>query len=173
MLFCKCYLLSGVLAYTLRDMVRSGIPRALQFAVFCFYAFLPILYSYAPVIIKDILYSGAFVGYGIVVYHALEDGPACRKRAGWWAAFLLFSVLLLLVRHNGKMVVWPMTVLLIIKAWAGTDARRRTLQKRIAGGACGGRAGVSVACCPTQCDRRGFHAGFTRGCVSADRPHRA
>jgi len=120
--------LSGVFAYTLRDMARMRVPAAARAAVCCLYAFLPVIDCYAAVVVKDVLYAAAFVGYLVVVSHALTDGAACRKRKGWWIAFIVFSCLLLLIRHNGKLIVWPTTLLLMMKGWKTAAPKRRLAQ---------------------------------------------
>ena len=116
--------LSGVFAWSLRDMAKAGCSPVVRGVVFCFYAFLPIIASNVGIIIKDMLFSAAFVGYILVLMRVVLHREAALKNKWWWVSFIVFSCLVLLIRHNGKMVVWPMTVLLILHAWRGAPFRK-------------------------------------------------
>ncbi len=119
--------LSGVFAFTLRDLVKSGYSTGVQLAIFCFYAFLPIISSNTSVILKDIPFSAVFVGYMLVVTRMVLHREEYRVKPLWWIAFIGFSCLLLLLRHNGKMVVWPMTFALFFWVWQNTALRKKAL----------------------------------------------
>ncbi len=117
--------LSGVFAWSLRDMAKAGCSPAVQWTVFCLYAFLPVIASNVGIIIKDMLFSAAFVGYVLVLSRAVLSREKALADRRWWIAFLVFSCLVLLIRHNGKMVVWPMTAVLLIVFWKDAGLRKR------------------------------------------------
>lgn len=118
-------LLSGVFAWSLRDMANAGCSPVVQWTAFCFYAFLPVIASNAGIIIKDMLFSAAFVGYVLVLSRAILHREEVLGNKRWWISFIVFSCLVLLVRHNGKMVVWPMTAILLVSFCRDADLRRR------------------------------------------------
>ena len=126
-LFCwvQMTLLAYLLSLTLCDMARVGWPRGVRIAVLCLYCLLPLFSLYAPAVIKDSFYSTAFVGYMLVIWHAFEAPEQAVRRRSWWAGLLVFSLMLLLFRHNGKMVVWPMTGVLIVLFWNPAAPKRR------------------------------------------------
>lgn len=72
--------LSGVFAWSLRDMAEVGCSAAVQGVVFCFYAFLPIIASNVGIITKDMMFSAAFVGYILVLMRAMLHREAYLER---------------------------------------------------------------------------------------------
>jgi len=123
--------LSGVFAFTLRDMAEAGCSAWARGIVFCFYALLPVIASYVGVIIKDVMFSAAFVGYILVLSRAVLKRDEARSKNKWWISFLVFSCLVLLLRQNGKMVVYPTTIFLLVYFWKHVPWKKRALHSAL------------------------------------------
>ena len=123
--------LSGVFAFTLRDLAEAGCSAPVQWITFSIYAFLPVIASYVGVIIKDVVFSTSYIGYLLVLTRAVLRPGEARKKSAWWLSYLAFSILLLLLRQNGKMVVYPTAVFLLVDFWMHAPWKRRTLHSAL------------------------------------------
>ncbi len=120
--------LSGALAYTVRELARLGTPRWARLCACALYALCPLTAHFGFIVLKDILYSAAFVGYVITLCRALEEPEGCWRRRSWAASWVAFSLMLLLWRHNGKMVVYPTSLALLLLCWRGAGVQKRALR---------------------------------------------
>ncbi len=105
--------LLGVMAWTVSELKREGFPTAFCATVGALFALQPASMQTGTAVIKDIPYSAAFVGYTLLYARAfLHTEEAWRSRR-WWAGITVFSLMVLLLRHNGVLAVAPATAVLV------------------------------------------------------------
>lgn len=105
---------SAVFAYALHTMRQLGAPRYLRVLGLLAAMFSPFCVTAYPTVVKDNVYSWAILLFVIEVICMLHLGRD-YWRSGRHMALLALGVLgSMLMRNNGKYVIWPMVLLLLI-----------------------------------------------------------
>lgn len=105
---------SAVFAYALHTMRQLGAPRYLRVLGLLAAMFSPFYVTAYPTVVKDNVYSWAILLFVIEVICMLHLGRD-YWRSGRHMALLALGVLgSMLMRNNGKYVIWPMVLLLLI-----------------------------------------------------------
>ena len=105
---------SAVFAYALHTMRQLGAPRYLRVLGLLAAMFSPFYVTAYPTVVKDNLYSWAILLVVIEVLCMLHLGRD-YWRSGRHMALLALGILgSMLMRNNGKYVIWPMVLLLLI-----------------------------------------------------------
>ncbi|MEG0049727.1 MAG: DUF6020 family protein [Clostridia bacterium] len=111
-LFQWVFLLS-VMAWTVAELKREGFPALFTIGLTAFYALGPMSMLSGTAIIKDIPYAAAFLAYLVMLTKAFLHPKEAWQSKRWWLGYTVFSLLLLLLRHNGLMVILPMSLVLL------------------------------------------------------------
>ncbi|MDY4634800.1 MAG: DUF6020 family protein [Candidatus Limivicinus sp.] len=105
---------SAVFAYALHTMRQLGAPRYLRVLSLLAVMFCPFYVTAYPAVIKDNVYSWAILLFVVEVIHMLRLGRD-YWRSGRHMALLALGILgSMLMRNNGKYVIYPMVLLLLI-----------------------------------------------------------
>ena len=105
---------SAVFAYALHTMRQLGAPRYLRVLSLLAVMFCPFYVTAYPAVIKDNVYSWAILLFVVEVIHMLRLGRD-YWRSGRHMALLALGILgAVLMRNNGKYVIYPMVLLLLI-----------------------------------------------------------
>lgn len=105
---------SAVFAYALHTMRQLGAPRYLRVLGLLAAMFSPFYVTAYPTVVKDNVYSWAILLFVIEVICMLHLGRD-YWRSGRHMALLALGILgSMLMRNNGKYVIWPMVLLLLI-----------------------------------------------------------
>ena len=105
---------SAVFAYALHTMRQLGAPRYLRVLSLLAVMFCPFYVTAYPAVIKDNVYSWAILLFVVEVIHMLRLGRD-YWRSGRHMALLVLGILgSMLMRNNGKYVIYPMVLLLLI-----------------------------------------------------------
>lgn len=105
---------SAVFAYAIHTMKQLGAPRFLWVLSLLAAMFSPFYVTAYPTVIKDNVYSWAVLLFVIEVICMLHLGKA-YWRSGRHMALLALGIMgSMLMRNNGKYVIYPMVLLLLI-----------------------------------------------------------
>ena len=105
---------SAVFAYALHTMRQLGAPRYLRVLGLLAAMFSPFYVTAYPTVVKDNVYSWAILLFVIEVIYMLHLGRD-YWRSGRHMALLALGILgSMLMRNNGKYVIYPMVLLLLI-----------------------------------------------------------
>ena len=105
---------SALFAYALHTMKQLGAPRYLRILSLLAAMFSPFYVTAYPIVIKDNVYSWAILLFVIEVIYMLHLGRD-YWRSGRHMALLALGILgSMLMRNNGKYVIYPMVLLLLI-----------------------------------------------------------
>lgn len=107
--------LSFAMAYSISALHREGAPPLVRRCLLALYALLPMAMDNAENIIKDIPYAAAFLLYCVLTTRALLHTQETRHSVSWWLGYGFLSLFLLLIRHNGMLVVLPMAIVLFVR----------------------------------------------------------
>ncbi len=118
-------LLLAAMAWSVSELKREGFPPLFRYAVTAVYALHPAIAQTGTAIVKDIPYVTAFVAYMLVTVRAFLHPRACWRSRGWWAGYAVFSLLILLLRHNGVLAVVPMAAVLAVRFYRAHPGRGR------------------------------------------------
>ena len=105
---------SAVFAYALHTMRQLGAPRYLRALGLLAAMFSPFYVTAYPTVVKDNVYSWAILLFVVEVIYMLHLGRD-YWRSGRHMALLALGILgSMLMRNNGKYVIYPMVLLLLI-----------------------------------------------------------
>ena len=119
--------LAGAMAFSLAELRREGVPRYLRYGLTVLYALLPMAMGSAAHVIKDIPYAAAFLIYCVLVARAMLHTPQAMSSVRWWLGYGFSALFLLLIRHNGMLIVLPMAVVLLVCFLHASHQSRRLL----------------------------------------------
>ena len=105
---------SAVFAYSLYAMRRLGAPRYLRIISLLAILFSPYFVSSYPMVIKDNVYSWAILLFVIELIYMLYLGRDYWRSKGHIALLALGLMGSMLFRNNGKYVIYPMILLMLI-----------------------------------------------------------
>ena len=105
---------SAVFAYALHTMRQLGAPRYLRVLGLLAAMFSPFYVTAYPTVVKDNIYSWAILLFVIEVICMLHLGRDYWRRGRHMALLALGVLGSMLMRNNGKYVIWPMVLLLLI-----------------------------------------------------------
>ncbi|NLI21742.1 MAG: hypothetical protein GX418_09370 [Clostridiales bacterium] len=119
--------LLGVMAWSVAQLRREGFPPVFRYAVTAIYALHPAIMQTGTAIIKDIPYATAFLAFVILTAKALLRPSEAWGSRGWWAGYAVFSLLVLLLRHNGALAVVPTAAVLAVRFHRARPGKGRAL----------------------------------------------
>lgn len=105
---------SAVFAYALHTMRQLGAPRYLRVLSLLAVMFCPFYVTAYPAVIKDNVYSWALLLFVVEVIHMLHLGRDYWRSWRHMALLALGILGSMLMRNNGKYVIYPMVLLLLI-----------------------------------------------------------
>ena len=105
---------SAVFAYALHTMRQLGAPRYLRVLGLLAAMFSPFYVTAYPTVVKDNVYSWAILLLVIEVICMLHLGWDYWRSGRHMALLALGIMASMLMRNNGKYVIWPMVLLLLI-----------------------------------------------------------
>ena len=105
---------SAVFAYSLYTMRRLGAPRYLRLISLLTILFSPYFVTSYPTVIKDNVYSWAILLFVIELVYMLYLGRNYWSSKGHIALLALSILASMLFRNNGKYVIYPMVLLLLL-----------------------------------------------------------
>lgn len=105
---------SAVFAYSLHTMKRLGAPRYLRVLSLLAVMFCPFYVTAYPAVVKDNVYSWAIVLFVIEVIYTLHLGQDYWRSWRHMALLALGILTAMLMRNNGKYVIYPMVLLLLV-----------------------------------------------------------
>lgn len=111
--------LSAAMAMMAADLRTARFPTGFCYALAVFYALLPLAMMNAALVIKDIPYSAAFIGFTVCYARALLHPGEAFASSRWRISCALFTLALLLFRHNGVLTVLPCAAVLLARLWWG------------------------------------------------------
>ena len=114
-------LLLAAMAWSVSELRREGFPPLFRYAVTAVYALHPAIAQTGTAIVKDIPYVTAFVAYMLVTV-SVSPSAGMLAFPGLVGGLRGFSLLILLLRHNGVLAVVPMTAVLAVRFTARTRA---------------------------------------------------
>ncbi len=120
--------LSGVMAWSLAELRRESVPRVFILSLLGLYALSPLTAQYAAVVIKDIPYSAAALGFTLCISKAFLHPLEMWQSRKWWLGFSVYALLLVLIRHNGIMVVLPSTLALGVRFYHSRKSTKKNRQ---------------------------------------------
>ena len=123
---------SAVFAYSLHTMRRLGAPRYLRLISLLAILFSPYFVTSYPTVIKDNVYSWAILLFVIELVYMLYLGRNYWSSKGHIALLALSILASMLFRNNGKYVIYPMVLLLLIVFFVGYKKGKKSgMPKRI------------------------------------------
>ena len=120
--------LSFAMAYSISALHQEGVPSPVRHCLLALYAFLPMAMDNAVNIIKDIPYAAAFLLFCVLTTRALLHTEESRRSLRWWLGYGFLSLSILLLRHNGILVVFPTALVLFVRYLKLSTHRQRWLQ---------------------------------------------
>lgn len=113
-IFLQALMHSAVFSYSLYTMRVLGAPRYLRLLSFLAIIFSPFYVTVYTEVIKDNVYSWAILLFVIELIYVLRLGWDYWKSWGHIALLALSMVTALLFRNNGKYVVYPVALVLLV-----------------------------------------------------------
>lgn len=115
---------SAVFAYSLHAMRELGAPRYLRLLSFLAMVFSPFYVTAYTGVIKDNVYSWAILLFVVELIYMLRLGWDYWKGWGHIALLALSMVTALLFRNNGKYVIYPVVLVLLVMIFARRRGQR-------------------------------------------------
>lgn len=121
----QSFVCAASFSYSITIIGRISKRRYMQYLALSFYAFVPIWGSFVEYGIKDVLYTGvitAFISAAVLIYWNLQRDLKCNFREK--SILVSTSVLAVLLRHNGKFMIYPILLVLLIISYKNKVIRR-------------------------------------------------
>jgi hypothetical protein len=119
--------LLGVMAWSVAQLRREGFRPVFRYAVTVVYALHPAIMQTGTAVIKDIPYATAFLAFVILMTKAFIHPLEAWRARRWWAGYAIFSLFVLMLRHNGVLAVAPTVAVLAFRFHRARPEKGRAL----------------------------------------------
>lgn len=104
---------AAAFTYALAYFRKLGVPAAIRFGAFVFFALMPFYPVYAATMLKDSFFSWLYVPYFIQVVEIVRTKGAALDSRKFLTAFVVLGILLALTKKTGMYAVVPAALILL------------------------------------------------------------